>query len=394
MWLGQDGERQDGTLPETAIPSHAGLGYARRAPLPVLLAKDEQGAAVRNRWLDSLAQCQEPARYAHAYRRWRDSLRRPDTLCFTVRALGRVLVGYGNPAATGVGLTLHHTWGVPVLPGSALKGLTASYVQTVYGPGPRPEEPEREPFRGLTWEGSRPVRGPGGVFRSLFGAPDVDGSEEAAISGTILFHDALWVPTGAGPMLARDVLTVHQRRYYESAGEEWPGDFDDPNPVSFLTVAPGSSFLVALELAPGVEGGRALLERAGRYLTEALKEWGLGGKTAAGYGHFTREDHPATAARAEAAPPPTRELNTPALTELKAWLEEQTAAGMGQREQFRRLEREWWERLLGLGGEERRAAAHLLKRYLKLKRGEEQQRLEGLLAQLSGGTPSNSEARG
>jgi hypothetical protein len=79
-------------------------------------------------------------------------------------------------------------------------------------------------------------------------------------------------------MLARDVLTVHQRRYYESGGEQWPGDFDDPNPVSFLTVAPGGCFRVALELAPGAKGGRALLERAGRYLTEALKEWGLGGK--------------------------------------------------------------------------------------------------------------------
>jgi CRISPR-associated protein Cmr6 len=206
----------------------------------------------------------------------------------------------------------------------------------------------------------------------------VDGPDEEAIAGEILFHDALWVPArpGAGPMLARDVLTVHQRRYYESDGEEWPGDFDDPNPVSFLTVAPGSCFLVALELASGVTGGRALLERAGRYLTEALKEWGLGGKTAAGYGHFAREDTPAAVERA------ARDIETPALIELKGWLEEQKAAEVGQREQFRRLEHTWRERLLGLGREEQRAAVHLLKKYLKLKRGEEQQRLEELLARL------------
>lgn len=396
MWLGRDGERRARALLETATPSHAGLGYERRAPLPVVLAKDDQGATERSRWLERLVQCREPGRYAHAYRRWRDSLRGPDTLCFTVRALGRVLVGHGNPAATGVGLTLHHTWGVPVLPGSALKGLTASYVQTVYGPGPGPEEPGRAPFRGLTWEGSRPVRGPGEVFRSLFGTPDVDGLGEEAIAGKLLFHDALWVPAGAGagPMLARDVLTVHQRRYYESAGEQWPGDFDDPNPVSFLTVAPGGRFLVALELAPGMEGGRALLERAGRYLTEALREWGLGGKTAAGYGHFMREDLPAAVARAEAAAPAARALETPALAELKAWLEARKAAGVVQREQLRLLEREWRERLLALGQEERRAAAHLLKKHLKLKRGEEQQRLEALLARLGGGTPSPSEPRG
>ncbi|HYH97866.1 type III-B CRISPR module RAMP protein Cmr6 [Hyalangium sp.] len=380
MWLGQDGERPGGLRPEKTPPSHAGLGSARWAPLRALLAKNEQDAAVRSDWLDRLAQCREPVRYAHAYDRWRAALQGPDTLCFTVRALGRVLVGHGNTTAAGVGLTLHHTWGVPVLPGSALKGLTAGYVEAVYGPGPGEQNPEREPFRGLTWEGSRMARGPGDVFRRLFGAPDVDEPGRQASAGKILFHDALWVPAEAGtaPMLARDVLTVHQRRYYESSGGEWPGDFDDPNPVSFLTVAPGGRFLVALELAPDVEGGRALLERAGRYLTEALKDWGLGGKTAAGYGRFSRE---------EASPRPARELQTPALAELKAWLEEQKAAEVPQREQFRLLEREWWERLLGLVGEERRAAGQLLKKYLKLKRREEQQRLEALLAQLHGGTP-------
>jgi CRISPR-associated protein Cmr6 len=378
MWLAPDGERRGGMPLEETPPSHAGLGYVRWAPLPVLLAKDDRGAAARGEWLDRLARCREPVRYAHAYRRWRDSLRGTDTFCFTVRALGRVLVGHGNPAATGVGLTLHHTWGVPVLPGSALKGLTAGYVRAVYGPGP--EEPEREPFRGPTWEGSRPIRGPGGVYRRLFGAPEVEGPGGEASGGEILFHDALWVPgdEGAGPMLERDVLTVHQRRYYEGGGKEWPGDFDDPNPVSFLTVAPGNCFLVALEVAPGVEGRRALLERAGRYLTEALEEWGLGGKTAAGYGRFARE---------EAAPRAVGELATPVLAELKAWLEGQKTGGVSQREQFRRLEGEWWERLLGLGGEERRGAAHLLKKYLNLKRGEEQQRMEQLLARLRGDTP-------
>jgi len=369
MWLASSREPWSQTSPEDA---HAGLGYARGAPLAVLRNEDPKAKEAREAWLSRLAQCKEPARYAQAFRRWRESLRSPDVLCFTVRATGRLLVGHGTSTATGVGLTLQHTWGVPVLPGSALKGLTAHYVQTVYGPEGEAEEPEREPFRGLTWKDSRPVRAPGPLFRRLFGAPELESSENKAIRGGVLFHDALWVPSGEGrgaPMLARDVLTVHQRRYYESEGAEWPVDFDDPNPVSFLTVAPGGRFLVALE----ARGDRALLERTGRYVKQALEDWGLGGKTAAGYGRFTSEDTP------EVRP---RRPESPALTELSAWLEEQRALQVEQRRQFQQVEREWVERLLGLTEEERRAAAHLLKRHLRIKRGEEKLRLEELLTRL------------
>ncbi|MFP2904306.1 type III-B CRISPR module RAMP protein Cmr6 [Pyxidicoccus sp. 3LFB2] len=371
-----------------ATPGHAGLAYARWAPLAVVLKEGkDKGAQARDVWLDGVTRCREPEHYALAYGRWLRSLQGPDTLCFTVRALGRVLVGHGNPSPTEVGLTLHHTWGVPVLPGSALKGLTAGYVEAVYGPDPGREESEREPFRGVTWEGSRMVRGPGAVYRRLFGAPDVDGPGEASASqGEVLFHDALWVPAGpgAGPMLARDVLTVHQRRYYESAGKEWPVDFDDPNPVPFLTVAPGGRFLVSLGVAPDARGGRALLERAARYLTSALAEWGLGGKTAAGYGRFIRENEPVE--------PPRRvvrveNLESPVLAEFQSWLAERKARGVGQREQFRQLESEWRERLLGLEGDARHAAAHLLKQHFNLKKGEEQQRMAELLAGLRGDPP-------
>lgn len=367
-----------------AMPGHAGLAYARWAPPAVVLKEGkDKGAQARDAWLERLTRCIEPEHYALAYGRWLRSLQGPDTLCFTVRALGRVLVGHGNPSPTDVGLTLHHTWGVPMLPGSALKGLTAGYVEAVYGPEPGQAEPEREPFRGVTWEGSRMVRAPGAVYRRLFGSPDVDAPVEGlgASQGEVLFHDALWVPAGpgAGPMLARDVLTVHQRRYYESGGKEWPVDFDDPNPVPFLTVAPGGRFLVALSVAPETRGGRALLERAARYLTVALTEWGLGGKTAAGYGRFAREERPVEPVRRVVR---VENLQSPVLDEFRAWLTEQASGNIKQRDLFRRLEGDWRERLLELEGDARTAAARLLKQHFNLKRGEEQQRMEELLARL------------
>ncbi|MFE8601689.1 type III-B CRISPR module RAMP protein Cmr6 [Archangium violaceum] len=371
MWLKEAGEDRCPELPGQ-VPSHAGLGYTRGAPLAVL----REDPAARKKWLELLSQCGEPARYARAYRRWKDSFQGSDTLCFIVRAESRLLVGHGTSSATGVGLTLHHTWGVPVLPGSSLKGLTAHYVQNVYGPAPGDEEPEREPFRGTDWEHSRPSRAPGAVFRRLFGAPDVEERSEKASQGEVIFHDALWVPPekGSGPMLARDVLTVHQRGYYESGGGQWPVDFDDPNPVSFLTVAPGNCFLVALE----ARSARALLERAGRYVGEALASWGLGGKTAAGYGRMVVTGTPDLAPGGQ----PMVTMETPALMELKAWLEEQKARNVGQRQQFQQVEHEWTDRLLALTEPERHGAARLLKKFLRLKRPEEQQRFEELLARL------------
>lgn len=384
--------REPGRWPEDgAVPSHAGLAYSRWAPPPVMLKEGaEQGAEERNLWLDRVARCREPKDYAKAYWRWEASLSGPDTVCFKVEALERVLVGHGNPSPVEVGLTLHHTWGVPVLPGSALKGLTAGYVEAVYGPDPGREERERELFRGVEWEGSRMVRGPGTVYRRLFGAPDVTGpgGHEGASQGEVVFHDALWVPAQGKPMLARDVLTVHQRGYYASGGETWPGDFDDPNPVAFLTVAPGACFLVALSVAPEVRGGRELLARAARYLKEALGDWGVGGKTAAGYGRFKSAGLPEHSPRQRAPEvehaPRMERRQKPGFAELEAWLGEQAARKVVQRTQFQQLEAEWQERLLALDMDARRAAAQVLAKHFNLKKGDEKPRLDALLARLQG----------
>lgn len=287
-------------------------------------------------------------------------------------------IGHGTSSATGVGvgLTLHHTWGVPLLPGSALKGLTAQYVQTVYCPELGAEQPEREPFRGTNWKDSRPVHPPGAVFRRLFGAPEVDELEACGSQGAVTFHDALWVPA-EGAMLARDVLTVHQRAYYEGGGKHWPVDYDDPNPVSFLTVAPAQRFFVALE----ARGDQVLLEWAARYLCEALESWGVGGKTVAGYGRFVREA-PEPQSQKRPAAPAMRSPESPSLKEWRDWVEEQKARQVPQRQQFQQVEWEWTERLLTLTQPEKLEAARLLKKALNLKREDERQRLDELLARL------------
>jgi len=64
-------------------------------------------------------------------------------------------------------------------------------------------------------------------------------------------------------------------------GQRWPNDYDSPNPVGFISVRPGTKFLLALS------GEGEWPELALCLLTEAIGAWGAGGKTSAGYGRGT-----------------------------------------------------------------------------------------------------------
>lgn len=318
--------------------SHAGLVYERYAPEK----KHESQSGPWEAWLARLEAHPEPDDYADAFIRWKDSLRQSYTATFTARAESRLLVGHGNASPTGVGLTLHHTWGVPVVPGSSLKGVLAGYLRAVYG------------------DAAMEAR------RRLFGVPGEDG--EGAHAGEVIFHDAQWVPyrrvTGADrspTFLSRDVLTVHHAGWYGGTSS-WPNDYESPNPVAFLSVRPRGCFLVALSLAPGMEAdaqAEAFLKWTAQRLDEALCHWGVGGKTAAGYGRLVREG-PLELQR------PLRPVRaSPALTEFLSWVEARRADKVEQRQVLVGFEAEWLERLVSLAPEAREAGAKALRSLVK-----------------------------
>ncbi len=296
-------------LAQRQQPDHAGLAYDVWAPFEALGADEAQDHArekLRDEWLGRLERLELPGDYARAYEVWAHGLLSDGSAVAYGRLTSRLLVGHGNASPTEVGLTLHHTWGAPIIPGSALKGLLAHYVATLYGPDAQGADPEREAFRGVRWDGHRIAAGPGAVYRSLFGAPSSDDGGEAE-AGYVIFHDALLVPPGVGGSaarpFARDVLTPHQATHARAGGRDaqtgadvWPSDYDDPTPVSFLSVRPGGEFLIALGGDP--DWARFTLD----LLCAALEQWGVGGKTVAGYGRMTFDGSAArvTAERATA----------------------------------------------------------------------------------------------
>jgi CRISPR-associated protein Cmr6 len=279
-------------------PDHLGLAYGAWAPVEGE-GKVPDGKR-RDGWLQDLSSRSISPDYRHAFRRWEASFTAPGDRLLTLELSSRLLIGHGNPSPTDVGLTLHHTWGVPVIPGTALKGLLAHFVDSRYGPAcadlppweQQEDERERARYQAVTWRDRQILRGPGEVHRALFGAPDAKEDDQfrergfgaGAAAGLVTFHDALYVPGSAeeDQPFATDVLTVHQHAYYEGDGEKrtWPNDHDGPRPVAFLTVRPKARMLLALSGPPD------WTELTEKLLVDALGQWGVGGKTAAGYGRL------------------------------------------------------------------------------------------------------------
>lgn len=243
------------TKPKTARPSNAALLLAR-----YLKTAGDKGEAKRDLLLAARQACKQGhSYYSRAFQRWKPETR---VAAKDVRVAGRLIVGLGVESVLQTGITLHHTYGTPLIPGSALKGLANHYCHDEWGAiDPR--------FRME-------------YHRVLFG-----GTEEA---GHLLFHDAWITPESLARQdegLVLDVMTPHHGDYYmadEQDQDKAPRDFDDPVPVAFLSVA--GTFRVAVSCDVESSEGERWAQLGLRLVTEALASWGVGGKSNAGYGRL------------------------------------------------------------------------------------------------------------
>jgi CRISPR-associated protein Cmr6 len=160
-----------------------------------------------------------------------------------------------------------------------LKGLAAHYCHRVLGSHDRKFDKTKQ----------QDLPDDEKIYDALFGTSDD--------SGHIRFHDAWIDPESLKQKpLRKDIMTPHHGDYYSGTmirtgdnDEEIPAaptDFDKPNPVSFLSVT--GKFYIAVscdDLDP--QNGQQWADFAFEMLENALKEWGIGGKTSAGYGRMT-----------------------------------------------------------------------------------------------------------
>ncbi len=239
---------------------------------------------------------------------------------------GRMIVGLGSDNVLETGITLQHTYGVPIIPGSALKGLASHYCDHVWGRRDRDDtngstathlrfrRPEERDIKPDDSSSDTSEDRPPNYHRLLFGT-----TEDA---GVIVFHDAWITPESLTPesafgygALRRDVMTPHHPQW-NLGWDRPPTDFDNPVPVSFLSVAGTFRIRISWNVPDNVQLAEAHLKKARdwtrlaiRLLEEALVHWGVGGKTSSGYGRLVDPvliPKPAPDIRKEVAPVPGR----------------------------------------------------------------------------------------
>lgn len=194
--------------------------------------------------------------YASAYQRWLTRTSDPARFCSVVLKIdGRLLIGLSGGASLETACAVSHTYGMPYIPGSSIKGVARALAAGV-------------------------LQDHGRVVDDLFGAPPGEPHSEG-LGGLVTFHDAWWVPESApgNRPFAQDIVTSHHSLYYGSDGNTPATDLDSPIPNALIGVQ--GSFLIVLE------GAAALTSLARTLVEQALARNGIGAKTRAGYGYLT-----------------------------------------------------------------------------------------------------------
>ncbi len=245
---------------------HAGLWFDK-----YLKEQKNDDNKKKNPYADHIRQTgeiDEPPAYEAFYKRWKAGLEQMGAQMREADVVGRLAAGLGGESVIENGMTLHRTYGVPIIPGSSLKGTTRAYAAAN--------------LDGV-WGTTKDKNGKdvyGDAFRTLFGGQVIASGKtegEKARAGIAVFYDALPIPGTFH--IHNEVMTVHHKQYYKD-GSKPPADWDSPTPIPFPSVS--GKFLIALHAPDAPEwasSGMGILKMA-------LAERGVGGKTSSGYGRF------------------------------------------------------------------------------------------------------------
>ena len=197
----------------------------------------------------------------------------------------RLVIGLGGDSVLETSLTLHKIFGIPYIPGSALKGVVRAVKFWELAKAKNMVSNEstlkvfQEKFYGELDTSDEDT------FKAqlLFGAKN--------FKGLLLFLDA-FPEINNKKLFDVDIMNVHYPDYYTK--NEPPTDWQQPTPIFFLTVKEGVKFHIAVlfdqyryEKLPKEYKKlnlNNLQAELGKLLTPALSEFGIGAKTRVGYG--------------------------------------------------------------------------------------------------------------
>ncbi|MGI6393639.1 MAG: type III-B CRISPR module RAMP protein Cmr6 [bacterium] len=166
----------------------------------------------------------------------------------------RLIVGIGEESIYETGITLHHIYGIPYIPGQAIKGVVRnSYIVENF------EKDENKALKNSE-------------FIEIFG--------DQKRAGKVVFYDSFPMHSFKPEM---DIMNPHYGDYY--SGTKPPADYLSPVLIPFLAVPKGVKFSFLLSMTQN-HYKEEIMEKAKNLTLKALTEHGIGAKTAVGYGYF------------------------------------------------------------------------------------------------------------
>ena len=252
------------------------------------------------------------------------------------KAESRLIIGLGGKGTLKMGITLHHLYGFPYIPGSALKGLARTFgiYKIAEGLGipnldgdeikalkknkqktpmqildmllemPLDKDPAtkgyREQFNAMESFFEKQLKQNPKIkakekpighlsliefldlkkvndFRRIFGTMEN--------TGQIVFFDS--IPAVIENIIAVEIMTPHFSKYYQEG--KFPQENQKPGPLVYLAVKEGVPFLFCLDYRKDpTESETRLLATAKKWLYNGFILFGIGGKTSSGMGRFTQ----------------------------------------------------------------------------------------------------------
>ncbi|MGO9245593.1 MAG: type III-B CRISPR module RAMP protein Cmr6 [Verrucomicrobiia bacterium] len=203
---------------------------------------------------------------------------------------GRLLINMAGGVIENAGICLDRCFGLPMIPGSAVKGIARSQALWEMKELPIAERQKLLPLAMAIFGYGKMDIARNGAWAWVAGE---DAARAVAVSrkaddfkGCACFLPAY--PTSA-PTLVVDMVNPHYPEYYRGKRSHAT---DDENPIQnyFPAVEAGCAFgfAVLLNRLPQLEdvGASAVLHQAKAWLERAIMQKGAGAKTAAGYGWF------------------------------------------------------------------------------------------------------------
>jgi len=233
--------------------------------------------------------------------------------CLKLKTASRLVIGLGAGHVLETSLTLHHIFGIPYIPGSALKGVVrmVNFWKIAEKLNKKSDEDIEELQKQLyDDENSNSDKNDSDKnvilkHKLLFGTQN--------FKGLLVFLDAYPEIHNNQQIFELDVMTPHYQGYYTK--NQVPGDWENPNPIPFLTVKKGITFCFNVlfdkfraeriltlkdDEFPNANVAKEIIKEwlsndfskisqdVKEWIEEALTEFGVGAKTRLGYGIFEK----------------------------------------------------------------------------------------------------------